>query len=99
VSFAPRAQAGVRRRCSRSNCRSPTVMVSNVPTPLPHDEPDAGPRRLRVFVGEDHQDTRNVLCLLLEMLGHEVVAARSIQEALINVPNAHCDVLLTNIGL
>jgi CheY-like chemotaxis protein len=33
------------------------------------------------------------------MLGHDVLAARSMQEALVSVPFAHCDVLLTDIGL
>jgi CheY-like chemotaxis protein len=70
-------------------------MVSQSPQSAPHERC----RPLRVFVVEDHQDTRDVLCLLLGMLGHEVLTARSMQEALLRIPSAHCDVLLTDIGL
>ena len=37
--------------------------------------------------------------MLLELLGHDVVTARSMREALSMLPAAHCDVLLTDLGL
>ena len=55
--------------------------------------------RLRVLVVEDHLDTREMLCMLLQMYGHDVVTAQSKREALSAAPAAHCDVLLTDIGL
>lgn len=65
----------------------------------PADAQNASSRRLRVFVVEDHADTRDVLCMLLQAFGHDVLTAKSMQEALTSVPGAGCDVLLSDIGL
>lgn len=54
---------------------------------------------LRVFVVENHDDTRMLLCLLLEHMGHTVVAAGSMREALQKIPESRCDVLISDIGL
>ena len=54
---------------------------------------------LRVFVVEDHSDTRELLCLLLEQMGHTVFAAATMAEALRRLPGANCDVLISDIGL
>jgi CheY-like chemotaxis protein len=54
---------------------------------------------LSVFVVENHEDTRTLLRLMLEMLGHRVVSARSMREALERLPAADCDVLISDIGL
>ena len=54
---------------------------------------------LTVFVVENHEDTRALLRLMLEMLGHRVVSARSMKEALERLPAANCDVLISDIGL
>jgi two-component system CheB/CheR fusion protein len=56
-------------------------------------------RPLRIFVVENHDDTRFLLVLLLEQLGHTVFAAASLREALAAVPDARCDVLISDIGL
>ena len=56
-------------------------------------------RPLRIFVVENHEDTRFLLVLLLEQLGHTVFAAASLGEALMALPPAHCDVLISDIGL
>src|SRR3954470_2835429 len=93
---APKASVAAKARCSRSSCRSSITMVPDPPKPSPNDESDPH-RRLRVFVVEDHQDTRDVLCMLLNVLGHDVVAARSMQQALVEIPPARCDVLLTDV--
>ena len=37
--------------------------------------------------------------MLLELLGHDVVTARSMREALATLPAAGCNVLLTDLGL
>lgn len=54
---------------------------------------------LRVLVVENHPDTRDVLISLLEGLGHTVVVAESVRDALRAAPRARCDVLISDIGL
>jgi CheY-like chemotaxis protein len=56
-------------------------------------------RPLRIFVVENHEDTRFLLCLLLEQLGHTVLSAPSLATALEAMPAARCDVLISDIGL
>jgi two-component system CheB/CheR fusion protein len=56
-------------------------------------------RPLRVFVVENHEDTRFLLVLLLEQLGHAVFSATSLAGALAELPAARCDVLISDIGL
>jgi len=65
----------------------------------PQDAASAGPRGLRVFVIENHDDTRRTLSQLLSMLGHEVRCAASMREALAALPTAAPDVVLSDIGL
>ena len=59
--------------------------------------PTAG--RLRVFVVENHEDTRTLLCILLESLGHTALSSTTMDEALRQLPSADCDVLISDIGL
>jgi two-component system CheB/CheR fusion protein len=54
---------------------------------------------LRVFVVENHDDTRFLLCLLLERMGHSVTAAATMREALRAIPDSRSDVLISDIGL
>jgi CheY-like chemotaxis protein len=62
--------------------------------------PVPGARRpMRIFVVENHEDTRFLLCLLLEQLGHTVFSAPSLAGALEAMPAARCDVLISDIGL
>ncbi len=56
-------------------------------------------RPLRIFIVENHDDTRFLLGLLLEQLGHTVASAATLAEALAAIPQAHCDVLISDIGL
>ena len=66
------------------------------------NEPGAAPgrlRQLRIFIVENHDDTRFLLGLLLEQLGHTVFSAASVQEALDAIPAADCDVLISDVGL
>ena len=64
---------------------TPAVTVSHTP--------------LRIFIVENHDDTRFLLGLLLEQLGHKVLSVATMQEALSTLPGAHCDVLLSDVGL
>lgn len=54
---------------------------------------------LRVFVVENHADTREFLTFMLQELGHTVITADSMSRALRDVPAANCDVLISDIGL
>ena len=65
----------------------------------PENSARAGAGALRVFVIENHDDTRQTLSQLLSMLGHEVRCASSMREALAALPEAEPDVVLSDIGL
>ena len=54
---------------------------------------------LRIFVVENHRDTREYLQLYLETFGHTVQTAESMTRALAALPTADCDVLISDIGL
>ncbi len=54
---------------------------------------------LRIFIVENHEDTRFLLGLLLEQLGHAVFSATTLTETLEKLPDAECDVLISDIGL
>jgi len=54
---------------------------------------------LRVFVVENHADTREFLTFMLQELGHTVVVADTMSRALREMPAANCDVLISDIGL
>ena len=54
---------------------------------------------MRIFVVENEADTRELLCTLLEQLGHTVFSADTVRGALAAIPKADCDVLISDIGL
>lgn len=54
---------------------------------------------LRILAVENHPDTREVLTLMLESLGHTVVVAESMRTALTKAVCFNCDVLLSDIDL
>jgi CheY-like chemotaxis protein len=54
---------------------------------------------LRVFVVENHDDSRLMLTMLLSQMGHHVESAASMQEALNALPEADPEVLVSDIGL
>jgi len=56
-------------------------------------------RPLRIFIVENHEDTRFLLALLLEQLGHTVFSAATLHEALERIADARCDILISDIGL
>ena len=57
------------------------------------------PKALRIFVVENHRDTREMMQMYLEMLGHTVQSVDSMTDALAVLPQADCDVLISDIGL
>lgn len=56
-------------------------------------------RPLRVFVVENHDDSRLMLTMLLSSMGHQVQSAASMHEALGCLPQANPEVLVSDIGL
>jgi two-component system CheB/CheR fusion protein len=77
------------------------VLETQLRTPSPSraTSPSSRPRRLRIFVVENHEDTRVLLCILLEQMGHTVRTAATMDEALREIPRSDCDVLISDIGL
>jgi len=63
-----------------------------------HPAPGAK-RPLRIFVVENHEDTRFLLCLLLEQLGHTVFSSPTLVGALEVLRATRSDVLISDIGL
>ena len=65
----------------------------------PVSSTDLSARSLTIFVVENHPDTREMMQMYLESLGHTVHCAGSMEEALAALPQADCDVLISDIGL
>jgi len=55
--------------------------------------------RLRVFIVENHDDTRDILSMLMSAMGCEVRSVSCMRDALEQLPGADADVLLSDIGL
>ena len=66
---------------------------------MPQATPMTATLPLQVFLVENHADTLKWLTLYLEQLGHTVHPARNVAEALARLPDADCDVLISDIGL
>lgn len=56
-------------------------------------------RPLRIFVVENHADTLRYYQLYLQSGGHEVFHSTTLAGALGAIPTAHCDVLISDLGL
>ena len=69
------------------------------PVATPPPDTAAAHAPMRIFIVENHDDTRFLLGLLLEQLGHTVLSVATMQEALRTVPGANCDVLISDVGL
>ncbi len=54
---------------------------------------------LSILVVENHPDTSKYLCMYLQMMGHSVRAAFTLREALKQLNEQACDVLISDIGL
>ncbi len=55
--------------------------------------------KLRIFIVENHDDTRFLLGLLLEQLGHSVQAVATMSDAIDDAGSGDWDVLISDIGL
>lgn len=59
----------------------------------------ASEKKLRVLLVENHPDTLECLTFYLEDLGHIVLTATCLAEAMKVLPDSQCDVLISDIGL
>jgi PAS domain S-box-containing protein len=75
------------------------VPLSRAPTPAPLPVSRTAPRRLRVLLVEDDEDIRSSAYELLGLLGHDVVAVESAEEALELMRVESFDLLLTDVSL
>lgn len=66
---------------------------------MPPLTPSHEVRPLRIFVVENHPDTMKYLSLYLTQMGHTVISAWNLEEAVATLPGAECQVLITDIGL
>ncbi len=57
------------------------------------------PVSLRIFVVENHADSLRALQEYLEQMGHTVFSAVTVTGALAALPDADCEVLISDIGL
>jgi CheY-like chemotaxis protein len=56
-------------------------------------------RPLRIFLVENHPDTLKYYQMYLQMEGHSVFHARTMNEAFESIPHSDCDVLISDVGL
>ncbi len=66
---------------------------------MEQQRPWVSPRPLRIFIVENHVDTLKFLTLYLEGMGHTILSAKTMDGALHDLPEANCDVLISDIGL
>ena len=62
-------------------------------------QPAGASHPLRIFIVENHTDTLKWISRYLQSMGHTVLSARSMAEALEALPTADCEVLISDIGL
>jgi len=66
---------------------------------MPADASAPARQRLRVFLVENNDDTRNTMTQLITLMGCEALSAATMAEALERLPGADADVLVSDIGL
>jgi signal transduction histidine kinase/FixJ family two-component response regulator len=77
----------------------PRAEPAPTPSPMPPPATPAASRRLRVLLVEDDADVRSSACELMDLLGHEVLAVTSAEEARGAMAASGFDVLFTDVSL
>jgi len=85
-------------RQQRLAVRAPPRAAPTPNTPARPPAPAAS-RRLRVLLVEDDEDVRSSACELMDLLGHEVLAVTSAEEAKGAMAASGFDVLFTDVSL
>ena len=78
------------------SCYASTQSWGHLETLLKYNFPM---RSLSVFLVENHEDTVRYMQLYLEQLSYKVCIASDMATALREIPEARCDVLISDIGL
>ncbi len=86
-------------RQQRLAVRSPPRAEPAPTSPPAHSPAPAASRRLRVLLVEDDEDVRSSACELMDLLGHEVLAVTSAEEARGAMAASGFDVLFTDVSL
>jgi signal transduction histidine kinase/CheY-like chemotaxis protein len=86
------------RLAVRAPPRAESAPTTPQPAPTPAPAPAAS-RRLRVLLVEDDEDVRSSACELMDLLGHEVLAVTSAEEARGAIAASGFDVLFTDVSL
>jgi len=86
------------RAPNRAESTAPTTLPSAA-TPTPAAPAPAASRRLRVLLVEDDEDVRSSAVELMDLLGHEVLAVTSAEEARGAMAASGFDVLFTDVSL
>jgi signal transduction histidine kinase/DNA-binding response OmpR family regulator len=86
-------------RKQRLAVRAPPRPEAAPPTPVTSPAPAAASRRLRVLLVEDDEDVRSSASELMDLLGHEVLAVTSAEEARGAMAASGFDVLFTDVSL
>jgi len=92
-------QDALTRRAAQAASMLETQQMIEGPRSDHNPRAEHGFARLRVLVVENHHDTRALLCLMVEALGHFVVAAETMEQALQALAHQAYDVLISDIGL
>lgn len=64
-----------------------------------HRHSDGGSTMMHILVVEDNRDTREMVCELLRLLGHEPKGVSNAEEALTETSRQAFDILFTDISL
>ncbi|MFQ4137264.1 PAS domain S-box protein [Nodosilinea sp. PGN35] len=82
-----------------------TIRLPLLQAPLQVNQNQRSPQQaldlsgIKILVVDDEPDTRDLVAFVLEQQGAQVVAAASAREALLALPQAQPDVLLSDIGM
>jgi signal transduction histidine kinase len=104
ATFSGRAAAAAAARSGGSTAvaaavapASPSAGAADAPAAAGADGPP--PRRLRILLVEDHEDTARAMSWLLKRGGHDVKVAHNVADAVAMGAAAHFDLLISDIGL
>jgi CheY-like chemotaxis protein len=73
--------------------------VASTAREVPVDIPPCADAPLSVLVVENHDDTRTLLCTMLESMGYRTDSVSGMHAALKRLSESHWDVLISDIGL
>jgi len=76
-----------------------TAPALGVVVPMQRKPPTISSRKLNILIVEDHENTAAVMSKLLKRIGHEVVTASTVRQALHILRTTPLDLLVSDLGL